>query len=122
MPFFVEAHGTDGSLLYDPDTGLRLRRAVAERWEGVETPVASLPTLPSAIRAGRPVADRWEDLEIPPDGTSPFVRWVDLASRAEPDPDNLQAALELNALAEAAILSAHKGHPVRPDLPRLDRV
>ena len=93
MPFVLEAHGTDGSLLYDPDTGLRLRRAVAERWEGVETP---------------------------PDGRSPFERWVDLASRAKPYPENVQAALELNALAEAANLSAQKGYPVRPDLPRLD--
>ena len=89
MPFFLEAHGTDGSLLYDPDTGLRLRRAVAEGWEGVETP---------------------------PDGTSPFGRWVDLASRAEPYPENVQAALELNALAEAANLSAQKG-PSRPSRP-----
>ena len=95
MPFVLEAHGTDGSLLYDPDTGLRLRRAVAERWEGVETP---------------------------PDGRSPFERWVDLASHAKPYPENVQAALELNALAEAANLSAQKGHPVRPDLPRLDRL
>ena len=95
MPFVLEVHGTDGSLLYDPDTGLRLRRAVAERWEGVETP---------------------------PDGRSPFERWVDLASRAMPYPENVQAALELNALAEAANLSAQKGHPVRPDLPRLDRL
>lgn len=93
MPFVLEAHGTDGSLLYDPDTGLRLRRAVAERWEGVETP---------------------------PDGPSPFERWVDLASRAKPYPENVQAALELTALAEAANLSAQKGYPVRPDLPRLD--
>ncbi len=95
MPFVLEAHGTDGSLLYDPATGLRLRRAVAERWEGVETP---------------------------PDGQSPFERWVDLASRAKPYPENVQAALELNALTEAANLSAQKGHPVRPDLPRLDRL
>ena len=95
MPFILEAHGTDGSLLYDPDTGLRLRRAVAERWEGVETP---------------------------PDGRSPLERWVDLASRAKPYSENVQAALELNALAEAANLSAQKGHPVRPDLPRLDRL
>jgi 1,5-anhydro-D-fructose reductase (1,5-anhydro-D-mannitol-forming) len=95
MPFVLEAHGTDGSLLYDQDTGLRLRRAVAERWEGVETP---------------------------PDGRSPFERWVDLAARAKPYPENVQAALELNALAEAANLSAQKGHPVRPDLPRLDRL
>src|SRR5215207_174454 len=95
MPFFLEAHGTDGSLLYDPDTGLRLWRVDAERWETVETPS---------------------------DGTSPFRRWVDLASPREPYPQNVQAALELNSLAEAANLSAQEGQPVRPELPRLDRL
>jgi 1,5-anhydro-D-fructose reductase (1,5-anhydro-D-mannitol-forming) len=94
VPFVLVAHGTEGSLLYDPDAGLRLRRAVAVRWEGVETP---------------------------PDGTSPFGRWVDLSSRAEPYPENVQAALELNALSEAANLSAQKGHLVRPNSPRIDR-
>lgn len=94
MPFVVEAHGIEGTLLYDPDAGLRLQRANAERWETVETPS---------------------------DGTSPFWRWVDLASRGEPYPENVRAALKLSALAEAANLSAQKSQPVRPDPPRLER-
>ncbi len=86
-PFSVEAHGTEGSLLYDPSGGLRTRRRGAERW--------------SVVR-------------VPADGRSPFERWVDLSSAGRADPENVRAALELNALAEAANLSAHRGRPVRP--------
>ena len=85
--FFVEAHGTDGSLLYDPSGGLRTRRRGAERW--------------SAVR-------------VPADGGSPFGRWVELSSAGRTDPENVQAALELSLLAEAANLSAQGGRPVRP--------
>lgn len=85
-PFSVEAHGTEGSLSYDPDGGL-WRRRDAERW--------------SAVR-------------VPLDGASPFGRWVELSSRGETDPENVRAALELNALAEAANISASEGRPVRP--------
>jgi predicted dehydrogenase len=86
-PFSVEAHGTEGSLLYHPSGGLRTR-----------------------LRA----ADRWSAVRVPPDGRSPFVRWVDLSSAGRTDPENVRAALELNALAEAANLSAREGRPVRP--------
>jgi 1,5-anhydro-D-fructose reductase (1,5-anhydro-D-mannitol-forming) len=90
-PFLVEAHGTEGSLLYDPSGGLRTRRRDAERWS---------------------------DIRVPADGRSPFVRWVDLSSEGSTDPENVRAALELSALAEAANLSAGEGRLVRPgDLP-----
>ena len=86
-PFIVEAHGTEGSLLYDPCGGLRARRRGTERW--------------SAVR-------------MPAEGGSPFGRWVDLSSEGRTDPENVRAALELSALAEASNLSAHEGRPVRP--------
>jgi len=86
-PFCVEAHGTEGSLLYDPGGGLRARRRDADRW--------------SAVR-------------VPADGASPFKRWVSLASGGRTNPENVRAAVELSALAEAANLSAHEGRPVRP--------
>ena len=88
VPFTLEAHGTRGSLLYDPDGGLRLRRSGDSGWEHHETP---------------------------PDGPSPFRRWVDLASRGETDGGNVRAALNLSALAEAANLSAADDRPFRPD-------
>ena len=87
IPFVMEAHGTEGSLLYDPDAGLRLRNGSAG----------------------------WERCETPPDGPLPFRRWVDLASRGETDGENVRAALNLSALAEAANLSAAEDRAVRPD-------
>jgi hypothetical protein len=51
---------------------------------------------------------------VPADGGSPFGRWVELSSAGRTDPENVRAALELSALAEAANLSAHEGRPVRP--------
>ena len=86
-PFLVEAHGTEGSLLFDPSGGLRARRRNAERWRSI-----------------RVSADRG----------SPFGRWVELSSAGRTDPENVRAALELSALAESANLSAHEGRPVRP--------
>ena len=85
--FLVEAHGTEGSLLYDPSGGLRTRRRDAERWSAAQ---------------------------VSADGGSPFGRWVELSSAGRTDPENVRAALELSALAEAANLSAHEGRPVRP--------
>jgi 1,5-anhydro-D-fructose reductase (1,5-anhydro-D-mannitol-forming) len=84
--FLVEAHGTQGSLLYDPSGGLRTRRRGAERWSSAQ---------------------------VSADGGSPFGRWVELSSAGRTDPENVRAALELSALAEAANLSAHEGRPVR---------
>jgi 1,5-anhydro-D-fructose reductase (1,5-anhydro-D-mannitol-forming) len=86
-PFSVEAHGTEGSLLYEPSGGLRTRRRDAERW--------------SVVR-------------VPPDGESPFGRWVEFSSEGKTDLDNVRAALELSALAEAANISAREKRPVRP--------
>jgi 1,5-anhydro-D-fructose reductase (1,5-anhydro-D-mannitol-forming) len=86
-PFLVEAQGTEGSLLYDPSSGLRARRRDAERWS---------------------------DVRMPADGRSPFGRWVELSSAGRTDPENVRAALELSALVEAANLAAHEGRPVRP--------
>jgi 1,5-anhydro-D-fructose reductase (1,5-anhydro-D-mannitol-forming) len=85
-PFLVEAHGTEGSLLYDPSGGLRTRRRNAERWSAAQ---------------------------VCADGRSPFGRWVELSSAGRTDPENVRAALELSALAESANLSAHEGRPVR---------
>ena len=86
-PFLVEAHGTEGSLLFDPSGGLRARRRNAERWRSIR---------------------------VPADRGSPFGRWVELSSAGRTDPENVRAALELSALAESANLSAHEGRPVRP--------
>jgi hypothetical protein len=55
-------------------------------------------------------------------GRRPLSAGVDPSSRREPYPENVRVALELNVLAEAAILSAQEGQPIWPELPRLDRL
>ena len=89
-PFSVEAHGTEGSLLYDPEGGLRMRRLG-------ET--------------------GWETIRLASDGPSPFRRWVELASRHQTDSENVRTALTLSALTEAANLSSAEGRPVQPGEP-----
>ena len=93
-PFTVEAHGTEGSLVFGvPDQKLYLRAANTED-------------------------ARWEANPMPPDGPSPFDQWVDHASRGTAMPENVRAALQLNALAEAANLSAREARSIRPSPPR----
>ena len=90
-PFTVEAHGTEGSLMFGiPDEKLYLRAANAEdaRWEARDP--------------------------LPPDVPSPFEQWVMHASTGATMPGNVRAALRLNALAEAANLSARTARSVRP--------
>ena len=93
-PFTVEAHGTKGSLVFGvPDEKLYLRAASAEN-------------------AG------WEASPLPPDRPSPFDQWVAHATAGSTMPENVRAALQLNALAEAANLSAREARPIRPSPPR----
>ncbi|WP_205544197.1 Gfo/Idh/MocA family protein [Rubrobacter indicoceani] len=88
-PFVIEAHGTEGSLLYSPEDGLEVRRT----------------------------GEGWNRLDVPPDGPTPFERWVDGASKGRADPENVRAALDLSALAEAAEVSATEGRSVVPEWP-----
>lgn len=93
-PFTVEVHGTEGSLIFGvPDKKLYLRTANAEN-------------------------ARWAKRPLPPDGPSPFDQWVAHASKGVDMPENLRAALQLNALAEAANLSAREARSIRPSPPR----
>ncbi|HVF01424.1 MAG TPA: Gfo/Idh/MocA family oxidoreductase [Rubrobacteraceae bacterium] len=94
-PFFIEAHGTEGSLVFGgPNESVYLRST-------------------STGKAG------WEAISLPPDAPSPFDQWVSHAAEGSSMPENIRAALQLNALAEAANLSAREARPVRPYSPRL---
>lgn len=75
----IEIHGSDGSLLYDPDSGLRTK-----------------------LRGN----DSWTQRDIPVDGVTPFDRWVDHIQRGEADPENVAEALALTRMAAAAERSA----------------
>lgn len=82
---WIEIHGSDGSLLYDFDDGLRTRLRGEKFWTTRELPAGQL---------------------------TPFDRWVDHIQRGETDPDNVAAALILTRLAAAAEVSAAEHRPV----------
>jgi predicted dehydrogenase len=93
-PFTIEVHGTEGSLLYGtPESVLQLRSAKAA---GADT--------------------QWRgSAELPADRPSAFHQWVNHIQQGTTATENIQSALDLTRLMEAANLSARSGHPVRLD-------
>ena len=81
----IEIHGTDGTLMYDPDGGVRTR--------------------------SRGDVD-WKEREQPAEGVTPFDRWVDHIQRGAQDPENVAEALALTRMADAAERSAAEGRTV----------
>jgi predicted dehydrogenase len=94
-PFTIEAHGTEGSLLYGtPEGKLQLRSS----------------------RAGQPASDNWSVwTAIPPDQPTPFEQWVSHIQHGATAVENIQAALDLSMLMEAANHSATSHQPIRLD-------
>ena len=94
-PFTIEAHGTEGSLLYgSPDGQLQLRSSLA----------------------GKPASDTWSVwTAIPPDQPTPFQQWISHIQHETTAVENIQAALDLSLLMEAANRSAKSNQPVRLD-------
>jgi predicted dehydrogenase len=93
-PFTIEVHGTDGSLLYGtPDSVLQMR---SNNVPGAETQWLARADLP----AERPSA---------------FHQWVEHIQQGTEATENIQIALDLTRLMEAANLSARAGRPVRLD-------
>jgi 1,5-anhydro-D-fructose reductase (1,5-anhydro-D-mannitol-forming) len=93
-PFTIEVHGTEGSLLYGtPESVLQLRSAK----------VAAADT-------------QWRaSTELPAERPSAFHQWVDHIQHGTIATENIQSALDLTRLMEAATLSARAGQPVRLD-------
>lgn len=93
-PFTIEAHGTEGSLLY-----------------GTPEPVLWLKS--AKLGAGR--NDPWTTRELPPDRPTAFEQWVEHIEQDTTATENIQMAVDLSALMEAATLSATEGRPVPID-------
>jgi predicted dehydrogenase len=88
-PFTIEIHGTDGSLLYGtPDARLLVRSAQDAQWSAAEVPA----DLPSA-----------------------FHQWVAHIQNGTTATENIQMALDLTKLMEAANRSVAENRPVRLD-------
>lgn len=83
---FIEIHGSDGTLLFDFDNGLRVKT----RGES-----------------------KWTTRDLPGDLPTPFDRWVEYIHRGEADPENVSMALALTKLAAAAEVSAAENRSVK---------
>ena len=91
-PFSIEVHGTEGSLLYGtPESKLQIRS----------------PAL------GKDAWSVWTD--IPPDQPAPFQQWVSHIQQGTAATENVQIAIDLSMLMEAANRSAASHQPVRLD-------
>ena len=88
-PFTIEVHGTEGSLLYG-------------------TPEARL-----LVRSARDT--HWSAAEVPVDRPSAFHQWVAHIQNGTTATENIQIALDLTKLMEAANRSVAENRPVRLD-------
>ncbi|GCE04627.1 Gfo/Idh/MocA family protein [Dictyobacter aurantiacus] len=94
-PFTIEAHGTEGSLFYG-------------------TPEAQL--IIRSTQPGTPGSDRWHTIsQLPAELPSAFQQWVGHIQQGTTATENIQTAIELTMLMEAANISAHSNQPVRLD-------
>ncbi len=94
-PFMIEAHGTQGSLLYGtPDNTVLIRSAVA----------------------GKPASERWSAwTPMPPDQPTAFQQWIMHIQQGTIANENIQIAVDLSALMEASNQSARNKQAVRLD-------
>ncbi len=98
-PFTIEAHGTEGSLLYGtPEGKLQIRSSIS----------------------GKPNSSNWSVwTDIPPDQPTAFQQWISHIQHGTSASENIQAAIDLSMLMEAANSSAKSNQPIRLDtLPR----
>ncbi len=94
-PFTIEVHGTEGSLLYGtPDDKLQIRSALLDKEE----------------------SERWNvRSNLPPALPPAFEQWVIHIQRGTTASENIQMAVDLTILMEAANLSAKSFQPIRLD-------
>jgi 1,5-anhydro-D-fructose reductase (1,5-anhydro-D-mannitol-forming) len=95
-PFTIEAHGTEGSLLYGtPEGKLQIRSS----------------------NAARPASNNWSVwTDIPPDQPTAFQQWISHIQQGSTATENIQAAIDLSMLMEAANRSAKSNQPVWLDM------
>lgn len=94
-PFTIEAHGTEGSLLYGtPDDRIQIRSVHISKPAGVWSVWTA----------------------VPPDQPTAFQQWIGHIQQGTRPQENTRIAVDLSMLMEAANLSARRNQPVRLDL------
>ena len=115
-PFTIEIHGTEGSIVYtEPGIGafVLARQQVAD---GTADPGDDAALGPDdrprlRVRSTRP-ATSWLDIEVEPDRPTAFDTWVRHVIDGTRDEGNLDLALRLTAVVEAAYASDSAGRVV----------
>lgn len=114
-PFTIEAHGTEGSLVYTTDGigELVARRTDPRVAEAPPSPVAPDGAIHLRTITGSPV---WERIDVP-DGPrrSAFEQWVAHIEHGTRAPDNVELARRLSVLVEAAYRSDAEGRRIGID-------
>jgi predicted dehydrogenase len=108
-PFSIEVHGTEGSIVYtEPGIGA----LVAER-DGAPTPPVGEPHLRLWSASSAESAEHgWLDLDIEPDAPAAIEQWYAHATTGMRGRANLDLALALSSVIEAAYTSARTASTV----------
>ncbi|GAA1972482.1 Gfo/Idh/MocA family oxidoreductase [Microbacterium pumilum] len=102
-PFTIEIHGTAGSILYS-EPGIGAFVAARTHGGGGGDSPDDVPRL--RYRNTDDELQEWHELEIAPDTPLAFNQWVDHVAQGTRAESNLELALELSSLVEAAYESA----------------
>ena len=102
-PFTIEIHGTEGSILYS-EPGIGARVAARANGDHLDDSPDDVPRL-----RYRNIADElreWHEVEVAPDAPLAFDQWVAHIAAGTQGRRNVELALDLSALVEAAYASA----------------
>ena len=103
-PFVLEVHGTRGSILYrEPGIGVMVHDRQFPRNDSLQS-ADDEPSLRLWSMDEGPTT--WQELDIDADAPTAFDHWVALAESNSIDNDNVELALTLTRIVEAAYKSA----------------
>lgn len=111
-PFSVEVHGTRGSLVYSEDG---IGELVQRERTGHAAPDPLAPDAQVRVRTVGDGSRGWSSWPIPGPMPTAFERWVGHVRAGTLDHENVELALGLSAVIEAAYLSASRGSAVSID-------
>jgi 1,5-anhydro-D-fructose reductase (1,5-anhydro-D-mannitol-forming) len=106
-PFSIEVHGTEGSLLYtEPGIGA----FVDQNSDEADASPDDHPRL--RLRSTKAVKSGWQEITVHDDAPTALNRWRRLAASGRGDDANLDLAVALSSLVEAAYASTVSGNAV----------
>lgn len=102
-PFTIEIHGTEGSILYS-EPGIGALVAARTHVGGAGDSPDDVPRM--RYRNTEDALQDWHEVDIAPDAPRAFDQWVNHVAQGTRAESNLELALQLSSLVEAAYESA----------------